>query len=169
MNARLRAYFDRTVRELDPSASVHAALQSRRDELATVDSVLVIAIGKAARKMATAALRALGMFANKATVRGLCVPPEPDSAALSPLTVIPGGHPWPSEGSFLAARTALELCRSADARTFVLFLVSGGASSLCELPLDESIQVPAWREFYRALVGSGAGIESINTVRKFVS
>jgi hydroxypyruvate reductase len=166
---RLRANFAAVLRELDPTPAVRTALQSRHAELVTVRDVLVLALGKAARPMATAAAAELRAIAPKATVRGLVVVPEPDDRALPPFEVLAGGHPLPTAGSFAAARRALQLCHEASSQTFVLFLISGGASSLCELPLDDSISLASWREFYRALVGSGAGIEAINTVRKFVS
>jgi hydroxypyruvate reductase len=104
-----------------------------------------------------------------AAVHGLLVPPEPDAAALAPLEVVAGGHPLPSAGSLRAGARALELCRSADADTFVLFLLSGGGSSLCELPLDPSMTLDELRALYRALLGSGAPIGAVNTVRKSLS
>jgi hydroxypyruvate reductase len=50
-----------------------------------------------------------------------------------------------------------------------LFLASGGGSAMLELPADPSVTIEQLRTFYQALVGSGAGIVEINTVRRHVS
>jgi hydroxypyruvate reductase len=169
MKQVLAAAFASALRELAPGARVRDALRASRADLTSVQRIAIVAMGKAARPMAAAALDELRELAPRADVAGLCVPPEPDDAPLAPLDVIAGGHPLPTQGSFGAARRALAVCEAADAHTLVLFLVSGGASSLCELPLDAAASVTTWREFYRALVGSGAGIEDINAVRSAAS
>lgn len=135
------------------------------DHAAAGGDVLVIAFGKAARRMAQSLLSALPT----ARVRGLLVPPEPDAAPLPPLEVLPGGHPLPTAGSFRAAARALALCAAATAKDHVVFLVSGGGSALLEQPLDPHVGVDAWRAFYRALVGSGAPIDRMNRIRRRLS
>ena len=165
----LAAAFHEALSRLAPGPRVREALRARCEDFAVCERITVVAIGKAARPMAEAAIDELRVIAKHARIDGLCAPPEPDATPLPPLAVVPGGHPLPTQGSFDAARIALELCAAADERTFVLFLVSGGASSLCELPLDPNESVDTWRAFYRALVGSGAGIEDVNAVRKAAS
>jgi len=127
--------------------------------------LLVIAFGKAARSMG----RALVDLLPGATMRGLVVPPEPDDAPLPPFEVIAGGHPLPSAKSLRAARRALELAHSARNDEPAVFLVSGGGSAMLELPADPSVTLPELHAFYRALVGSGAAIGEINTVRRHLS
>jgi glycerate 2-kinase len=80
-----------------------------------------------------------------------------------------GGHPLPNEDSFTSARAALRLLRQTGERDFVFFLISGGGSAMVELPLDERISLEETRALYKALVGSGATIAEINTVRKHFS
>jgi hydroxypyruvate reductase len=58
---------------------------------------------------------------------------------------------------------------AAPAKTLVLFLVSGGASAMMELPLDPAISLEDTRSFYRELVHSGASIAEINCIRKHFS
>ncbi len=169
MKRLLEATLRGTLADLAPGPHVRAALRQRHAELAACARVSIVAIGKAAREMAFFTVEELAAIAPHAHIDGLCAPPEPDAASLPPLAVIPGGHPLPTEGSFEAARIALEICTRADASTLVLFLVSGGASSICELPRDPRASVEAWRKFYRALVGSGAGIEDVNAVRAAAS
>jgi hydroxypyruvate reductase len=85
------------------------------------------------------------------------------------LRIIRAGHPEPDAGSFLAARAILDLLKECDARTLVIFLLSGGGSPLVELPLDPAITLGEMQELHRLLVRCGAPIDEINTVRKHLS
>lgn len=127
------------------------------------DEFLVIALGKAAVPMARALLQRLP---TDVMVRGVCsgaaVPADGDAR----VKWFAGGHPLPNAESFAAASEALRLLRGAGARTFVFFLVSGGGSAMMELPRDPAISLEEALDFHRALVGSGATIAEINTVRK---
>jgi hydroxypyruvate reductase len=83
-----------------------------------------------------------------------------------------GGHPSPNAASFAGARAALDLMRDAAREpevTLCVFLVSGGGSSMMELPLDEEISLEDTMGFHRALVASGASIVEMNCVRKHFS
>jgi hydroxypyruvate reductase len=80
-----------------------------------------------------------------------------------------GGHPLPNAASMAAALAALELLRATDASTFVLFLISGGASAMFEVPLSSDISLDELSEWNRLLVGCGAPIAAINCVRKHLS
>ena len=53
--------------------------------------------------------------------------------------------------------------------TLCIFLISGGASAMMELPLDPAISLDDTVAFHRALVGSGATIVEMNCVRKHFS
>ncbi len=167
MNDTLRGAFAATLARLQARQDewTPRCLGTARDHVARGGSIVLIAFGKAARSMARSALAVLPAH----RVRGLLVTPAPDDAPLPPLQTIAAGHPLPDAGSFAAARAALALCRSARSSEHVVFLVSGGGSALLELPYDERVDVAAWRAFYQALVGCGAGIERVNAIRRRVS
>jgi glycerate 2-kinase len=85
-----------------------------------------------------------------------------------------GGHPLPTQESFSAARAVLCLLHAAakvspNRETFCFFLISGGASAMLELPLNESISLSDTITFHRALIHSGATITEINSLRKHFS
>jgi hydroxypyruvate reductase len=80
-----------------------------------------------------------------------------------------GGHPIPNEDSWNAAKAILEMLAACDTETLVFFLLSGGGSALVELPLDPVLNLTAMQQFHRVLIGCGAPIEAINTVRKHIS
>ena len=100
---------------------------------------------------------------------GVCCGPVLPSNRLSGIEYFAGGHPLPNQDSFGSARAALTLLHGAGPRDFIFFLISGGGSAMFELPLDEKITLEETRVLYQALVGSGATIAEINTVRKHSS
>src|SRR5208337_2403722 len=56
-----------------------------------------------------------------------------------------------------------------NAASLVIFMLSGGGSSIVEKPIDDEISLDDLIATYRALVHSGAPIAEINTVRKHLS
>jgi glycerate 2-kinase len=100
---------------------------------------------------------------------GVCCGPVLPSDRLPGIDYYSGGHPLPNEDSFRSAQAALRLLQNAGPGDFIFFLISGGGSAMFELPLDEKITLQETQVLYQALVGSGATIAEINTVRKHFS
>lgn len=136
----------------------------RLEELA---EVLVIAVGKAALPMSEAAYAALAR--TNLPIRAIVVTNEAARREIRGCTVLRGSHPLPDEDSLRGAEAVLELLHSANPRTAVLFLISGGASAMIEKPLDSGIPLSDVAGFYRALVGSGLPIAQMNVLRKHFS
>lgn len=133
--------------------------------LAAYRRAVVVAVGKAAVPMALHAVRTLG---GQLPLHGLVVAPRATDTP-SELEFLRGSHPLPDETSFCAGQRALELARSADSHTLVLWLVSGGASAMLEQPLTPEISTDEMVAFHRALVHSGWNIGEMNALRKHVS
>jgi glycerate 2-kinase len=127
--------------------------------------IYAVALGKAALPM----LQVLCARLPRALTGGVCCAPVMPSERVSGVDYYAGGHPLPNQESFAAAAAALALVRQAGAGDFVFFLMSGGASAMFELPLDPRISLAETRALYQTLVGSGATIAEINTVRKHFS
>ena len=132
------------------------------------EAVQLIAIGKAAASMATGACDVLG----ERVVRGLIVTKTGHGDVA--LERRPGfqcletGHPQPDARSLTAGAALLAFIATAPATAPLLFLISGGASSLVEvlpdgITLDDLQRTNAW------LLGSGLDIAAMNTVRKALS
>jgi hydroxypyruvate reductase len=68
-----------------------------------------------------------------------------------------------------AARAILKYVAGHDQYTLVLYLISGGASAMVEVPGDDEITLDDLVETYRVLVHSGASIAEINVIRKHLS
>jgi glycerate 2-kinase len=80
-----------------------------------------------------------------------------------------GGHPTPNAESIQAAGAILRALEAQPASALVIFLLSGGGSSIVEKPIDDEISLDDIIATYRALVHSGAPIAEINAVRKHLS
>lgn len=102
---------------------------------------------------------------------------EIDAVVVSPtalksntrLTYFRAAHPIPQALSRQAATTVLAKLQGVDERTIVLFLISGGASSMIEQPVDATISVADTARFYQGLLDSGLSIIEMNTIRKHFS
>lgn len=149
--------------------AIRASLPDRavRDALADwtppAGRTLLLAVGKAAWRMAQAAQQALGGRIDC----GLVVTKyEHSEGPLDGIEIIEAGHPVPDDNSVRAAQRALALTENLTEQDAVLLLISGGCSALLEqprIPLDELQSVTA------ALLASGADISEMNIVRKRLS
>ncbi|HEX6131782.1 MAG TPA: DUF4147 domain-containing protein, partial [Actinomycetota bacterium] len=128
--------------------------------------IRLVAAGKAAARMATAALPILG----DAFERGLVIVPEagPAPPDVPGLVCLRGSHPIPGPGSLAAAEAALDLARGARSDTLLLVLLSGGASALMAAPA-EGLTLADKRDVTAALLASGADVQALNVVRRHSS
>lgn len=125
----------------------------------------VAALGKAAMRMALVLNEILGGWIEK----GIVVAPVVPLRSLERFQQFDGGHPYPTRGSLEAAAAALQMVSGLGPDDLVIFLVSGGGSSVFEKPLDSSITLTDLVQFNRTLVTSDLRIEEINTLRKHLS
>ncbi len=135
-------------------------------DLSCYKRIFAIALGKAAGPMLDTLLERMG---RRKGLRGICCSNQLPKSRNWRFRYFEGGHPLPNEDSFAAARAALAMLRRAKKDTLVFFLISGGGSAMFDLPLDPGITLEETIEFHRLLLGSGAPINEINTLRKHFS
>lgn len=151
---------------------IRGAKRLRRLRLDSFAQVLVVGMGKAAGPMA----RALEDALRGSLSQGLVIVPDGYKERLDRTPIYEASHPLPDDRSLEAARELRELAASADEKTLVFFLVSGGASSVIEegacLRLGEEtikLSIDDLRATVKLLLLSGATIEELNAVRKHLS
>jgi glycerate 2-kinase len=150
-----------SIKAVLPEAAVIEALKNRKIR----DRAVLVAIGKAAWNMASAAMKILGTKVN----RGVVITKYGHSRGpIERCEIIEAGHPVPDENSVLGTTKALELVSELTAADQVIFLISGGGSALFEKPLD-GVSLDDIREITQQLLGCGADISEINTIRKHLS
>ncbi|HEY1677569.1 MAG TPA: DUF4147 domain-containing protein [Candidatus Sulfotelmatobacter sp.] len=141
-------------------------LRVREDlyDLSSYSNVFVVSIGKAGHTM----VEALGAQVGD-SLQGIVASSVEPATQVRGLRYFRGGHPTPNEESIEAANAILRALDSQPASALVIFMISGGGSSLVEKPIDDDISLADLIATYRALVHSGAPIAEINAVRKHLS
>ena len=142
-------------------------LRVREDlyDLHSYSRVLVISIGKAGHTMVEALAQQVGTASLEGIVASSVEPPS----QVRGFRYFRGGHPTPNAESIHAAGAILKALDAQTAASLVIFLLSGGGSSIVEKPIDDEISLDDLIATYRALVHSGAPIAEINTIRKHLS
>jgi glycerate-2-kinase len=126
--------------------------------------VTVIGMGKASLKMGASIEGILGeRFTRGILVTDRGAPIEVRSE------VIVAGHPLPDSNSLIAGQRITDLIESCGNDALIIFLVSGGGSSLVELPMDRGISLEDFRLTNQVLTTCGASIHEINIIRKHLS
>ena len=133
--------------------------------LASYGRVLVVAIGKAAHTMLESLSHQVGP-----RLEGIVVCSEPPRSQQPAFRYFLGGHPLPTEESIRGARAILKYLSGLTDDALVIYLISGGASAMLELPnYDDEISLEDIVRTYRTLILSGAAIGEINAIRKHLS
>ncbi|SDH87312.1 hydroxypyruvate reductase [Pseudomonas benzenivorans] len=125
--------------------------------------VIVIGAGKAAAAMAEVIEREW-----QGEVAGLVVTRYEHGANCRKIEVVEAAHPVPDNAGERVARRVLELVGNLGEDDRVIFLLSGGGSSLLALPAD-GITLADKQAINKALLKSGASIGEMNCVRKHLS
>jgi glycerate 2-kinase len=133
-------------------------------QLQSYSRVLVISIGKAGHTMVEALTNKVG-----ASLEGIVASSVESSRQVHGFRYFRGGHPTPNSESILAASALLKALNAQTESSLVIFLLSGGGSSIVEKPIDDEISLDDLITTYRALMHSGAPITEINAVRKHLS
>jgi glycerate 2-kinase len=170
-----RRIFNETLAAIDIPLTMQRKLMREGSLLrcgpATIDlsqfkRIRVVAIGKAAHAMLDGLRTSLPRdFSFAGIASGPVAPAKPHPG----IQYFIGGHPIPNEDSWNAAKAILEMLSACDSQTVAFFLLSGGGSALVELPLEPLINLADMQQIHRVLIGCGAPIEAINTVRKHIS
>ena len=141
----------------------HISLGKNRIVLSKYRKIFVVAYGKAASTMTEYVVKKINIS------KGIVVIPKNTKSSLisKKFIIIHAGHPIPDRESVKAGKIIQKFVESCSKEDFILFLVSGGGSSLLSLPdkitLDEKKQVT------KLLLKSGATIDEFNSVRKHLS
>ena len=163
MNKTLRKDAEAIARSAVDAVCPDTAVRRALDGKSFAGRLYLVAVGKAAWKMAEAALPCLDH------------PPESGIVitkyghiehALLGITCYEAGHPVPDENTFAATRAVLEMTEGLKSSDTVLFLLSGGGSALFEKPLVSGDELQG---ITKQLLASGADIVEVNAIRKRLS
>ncbi|MGB9669806.1 MAG: glycerate kinase type-2 family protein [Halothiobacillaceae bacterium] len=157
----LRLVLDAALHAVDGRVVVIEALRQRRGMFAGI-----VAIGKAASSMLEGALLLQPDAPALLITKDGHVPPRLRSHL--GVEVREAGHPLPDARSLAAGQRLLEFIAASPQQRPLLFLLSGGASSLVEV-LPTGVTLEDWRRVNAWLLASGLDIHAMNAVRKRLS
>jgi len=170
--AHAREIFSAALAAVEPAAAVLAQVRVADGRLHAggrsfaLDGgrIVVVGMGKACAAMAQAIEQLLGARVSG----GVVITKYGHGAPLSRLRLCESAHPVPDEAGVRAATLLEESLRGLQAQDLVICLLSGGASALMPAPRP-GISLADKQAVARLLLGSGADITAMNTVRKKLS
>ncbi len=163
MNEALHQNAEAIVRAAIESVSPANAVARALRGMTFPGRVFLVSVGKAAWKMAEAALSVL----SQPVTDGIVVTKYHHvERPLPGIRCFEAGHPVPDENSFAATQAVLAMTQNLTETDTVLFLLSGGGSALFELPLIPAREL---QEITAQLLACGADITEMNTIRKRLS
>jgi glycerate 2-kinase len=125
--------------------------------------IIVIAIGKCAEESAFTLEKILGDYLTD----GVSLYVGEKNINLLKIEGIRGTHPYPSEINILGTKKILEKLKDVTEKDLVIFVVSGGGSTLLCFPEKGDSSLEA--EIFGILTKQGANIIELNTLRKHLS
>jgi glycerate-2-kinase len=148
-------------RVLYNSKTTELRVEGQRFVLKNYKKVTCIGVGKVALAAMTELQKKLGSAMSCGFVIDLT------QGEVENLTCRVGTHPFPTEVNVAATKELLDLVEDGDPDDLVIFIISGGASSLLCYPNEISCDVET--SIIKALTKQGATITELNTVRKHIS
>lgn len=156
--------FQRGLAAVNGRTCVNAALGGR----SFAAPLYLVAVGKAADAMTAGALDAVGSQLRSGLVVTRYGHQDSPVYRDPRIVLLEAGHPLPDEQSLSAGRALKLFLREAPADAQFLFLLSGGASSLVEVPAP-GVSLANLRSLGRWLLASGLPIGDVNRVRSAYS
>jgi glycerate 2-kinase len=131
--------------------------------LSKYDGIFVVGFGKAADSMAKTVCSLTRING------GIVVIPCGTKSMLinKKFKILHGGHPIPNNQSVCAGKQTIEFLKNRKPSDFIIFLISGGGSSLLSMP--DGISLRDKKITTGLLLKSGANIQEINCIRKHLS
>ena len=141
----------------------HILLGKNQIHLLNYKRIFVVAYGKAADSMAEYVSKKINIS------EGIVVVPKYTKTSLSSkkFKIFYSGHPLPNRESVKAGKAVQKFVSRCSHDDFILFLISGGGSSLLALP--DEITLTEKKHVTKLLLQSGATIDEFNCVRKHLS
>jgi glycerate 2-kinase len=157
-------------RAVDPTTVVKRVLHIEGDVVRinsktySARRIHIIGFGKASLKMLEGVLNILG----ERVCGGVIITPS-TTGKIHTVHVLKGDHPYPGENTLKSSLQLIEYLESSVERDdVVLVLISGGGSSLFEIPEDD-LTLEDIADTTRKLMLRGVDIYELNTVRKHLS
>lgn len=171
-----RSLFQSGLEAADPRTALTKALQAHpdlsqyhKDGSSSEQSIIILAIGKAALPMAMTMLENLPPKA----VKSCHIVTNYENAEQAPplpayCTLHPSGHPVPDQNGERAAQAILDCLAHSTEQDHIITLISGGGSALLPCPID-GISLDDKIAVNKVLLANGLPIHEMNLIRQTLS
>jgi glycerate 2-kinase len=158
------------INAVEPGTAVRRFVQRDGDTLTVSERVydlekyhrvVLLGLGKASLAMSSMMSGILGSRLDA----GLVITKNASAGSGFPFPIIEGDHPIPGERSLAAGKMVIDLVSTLQADDLLICLISGGGSALVVAPVD-GVSLVHMQAFTSALLGCGANITEINTLRR---
>lgn len=138
--------------------------KEHRVDLDAFKRIFLIGAGKASASMA----RAFETILGSRIAKGIIITKYGHILPLRHIDTTEAGHPVPDRNGIEGTRKICDLLKGSEGEDLVIFILSGGGSSLLPFPAD-GITLEEKQEATQLLLVCGADITEINTIRKHIS
>ncbi len=135
-----------------------------RFDLGKYENIYLIGAGKASSQMA----HEMEIILGDRISGGMVITKYDHTMPCKKTEVLEAGHPVVDENGIAGTSRILEFLAGAGEKDLVFCLLSGGGSALLE-NLPDGIPLADIRKVFELLLGCGANIDEVNTVRKHLS
>jgi len=165
--------FNAGLAAVDPEICIHRCCRLEKNiltvgqqmyDLNTFEKIIVIGAGKAGASMACAVEEILQ---NRIT-NGIVIVKYDHVETLKKIALVQAGHPVPDQNGIAGAEKLFKIAKDAHEKDLVICLISGGGSALMTLPAP-GLTLKHKQDTTEILLGCGATIHEINTIRKHLS
>lgn len=132
--------------------------------LSDYNKIQIAGAGKASAGMCVALERLL----RERISGGMVIVPAGCSEVSAAVGLVEAGHPYPDDSGTKASLELMQIADSADEKTLIIFLLSGGASSLFSVRAD-GVSAEDEKRLVSYMMESGADIRELNAVRRVYS
>ncbi|MHB8396878.1 MAG: DUF4147 domain-containing protein [Thermoplasmataceae archaeon] len=155
-----------TLEKLTPEQAVARALEPIKNEISSYSRVFVIGFGKASFGMYCGLRR----VADRSLAASAIIVPEYQHIEnpFGELSVLRGTHPFPGESTQKSSQQVIDRIRGVRRDDLVIVLISGGSSSLFEIPV-EGLSMDRLSSVTKCVMESGENISTLNSARKLMS
>jgi hydroxypyruvate reductase len=169
LRAIAHSLFEEAIALQSPSNIVRKSSETYELDFSNASRIFPVAIGKASVMMMDGLLDYLNKKHQSKIYKQPIVVSNPQlNDSTYDFRHIISSHPTPNVKSVTASKEILDYIGMSNTNDLVVFLISGGGSSLLSLPAD-GIELEDKIKLTNLLLASGCNINEINIVRKHVS
>ena len=170
-----------TLNHVTPSVTNHQIIQFSdiHDEKTDIDvsaysNLLIVGAGKASISCVSALESIFNSYQSLRNICGTVISkhgfyhPNTTDQLIQHINIVTASHPISDHSTLQHTHTILQQLQSVEPRTLIIFVLTGGASSLFELPVD-GVSLDDLIQFNQIMQRSGANILELNQLRQCIS